>query len=55
MKAVLVSGKDCDRIDVMFDRYRDTSINCANRKKRFRGQAPVRRVFEDGSVPLPKS
>ena len=50
VKAVLVSGNDFDRVDVTFDRYRETSIKCANR-----GHAPIRRVIEDGSVPLPKS
>ena len=30
VKAVLASGKDFDRIDVIFDRYRETSIKCAN-------------------------
>ena len=52
VKAVFVSGKDFDRIDVTFDRYRETSIKCATRKKRSRGHAPIRRVIEDGSVPL---
>ena len=54
MKAVLVSEKDFDRIDVMFDRYGEISIKCAIRKKRFRGHAPVRKVIEDGSLALPK-
>ena len=53
--AVLVSGKDFDRIDTMFDRYREIPIKCAIRKKRSRGHAPFRRVIEDGSVPLPNS
>ncbi|KAL9966179.1 hypothetical protein ACROYT_G024217 [Oculina patagonica] len=47
--------RDFDRIDVTFDRYRESSIKCATRKKRSRGHAPIRRVFEDGSVPLPKA
>lgn len=38
-----------------FDRYRETSIKRATRKKRSRGHAPIRRIIEDGSVPLPKS
>ncbi|KAL9951255.1 hypothetical protein ACROYT_G043889 [Oculina patagonica] len=33
VKAVLVSGKDFDRIDVTSDRYRETPIKCATRKK----------------------
>ena len=55
VKAVLASGKDFYRIDVTFDRYRETSIKCATRKKRSRGHAPIRRIIEDGPVPLPKS
>ena len=55
VKAVLASGKDFYRIDVTFDRYRETSIKCATRKKRSPGHAPIRRIIEDGSVPLPKS
>ena len=55
VKAVLVSGNDFDRIDVTFDRYRETSIKCATRKKRSQGHTPIRKVIEDGSVPLPKS
>ena len=42
LKAILVCGKDYDRIDVAFDRYRETSIKCATRKKRSRGHAPIR-------------
>ena len=55
VKAVLASGKDFYRIDVTFDRYRETLIKCTTRKKRSRGHAPIRRIIEDGSVPLPKS
>ena len=52
LKAVLVCGKDYDRIDVAFDRYRETSIKCATTKKRSRGHAPIRRALENGTVPL---
>ena len=55
MKAVLACGKDYDLIDVAFDRYRETSIKCVIRKKRSRGHPPIRRVIEDGTVPLPRS
>ena len=55
VRAVLASGKDFHRIDVTFDRYRETSIKCMTRKKRSRGYAPIRNIIEDGSVPLPKS
>ena len=43
------------RIDVAFDRYRETSFKCAKTKKRSRGHAPIRRVLEDGTVPLLRS
>ena len=52
LKAVLVCGMDYDRIDVTFDRYRETSIKCATTKKRSRGHAPIRRALEDGTAPL---
>ena len=52
LKAVLVCGKDYDRIDVTFDRYRETSIKCATTKKCSRDHAPIRRALEDGTVPL---
>lgn len=52
---LLVSGKDFDRIDVTFDRYRKTPITCASRKKRPRGHTPIIRIIDDGSVPLPAS
>ncbi|CAH3018507.1 unnamed protein product [Porites evermanni] len=51
LKAVLVCGKDYDRIDVAFDRYRETSIKCATRKKpRFLSEkllagAPVNKII----------
>ena len=53
VKAVLASGKDFHRIDVTFDRYRETSIKCATRKKRSQGYVPIRRIIQDGSVSLP--
>ena len=40
VKAVLASGKDFHRIEVTFDRYRETSIKCATRKKSSRGVRP---------------
>ena len=55
VKGVLFSGKDFNRKDVTFDRYRETPIKCATRKKRSRGHASFRRVIKDGSVPLHKN
>ena len=54
MKVVILSGKDFNRIDATFDRYRETSIKCATRKERSGGHGPIRRVTKDGTVPLPK-
>ena len=54
VNAVLASGKDFDRFDLTFDRYRETSIKSTTRKKRSEGHMPIRRIIEDGSVPLPK-
>ena len=34
LKAVPASGKDFHRKDMTFDRYRETLIKCATRKKR---------------------
>jgi len=53
VRAVLTTGRD--RIDVTFDRYRKMSIKCTTRRKRTKGITPIRRVIQDGSVPLPKS
>lgn len=55
MKAILASVKDFDRTDLTFDRYRETLIKRTTRKKRSQGHALIRRIIEDGSVPLPKS
>ena len=54
-KAVLEFGRHFYRIDVAFDRYRETSIKQTARQKRSRGYAPIRRQIESGSVPLPRS
>ena len=54
-KTVLTLGKDFNRIDVTFDRYREFSIKNATRKKRTKGLQCIRRAVTDGSVPLPKN
>ena len=46
LNAVLASGKAFHRIDVTFDRYRETLIKCATRKKHSRGHAPIRRLLK---------
>ena len=55
VRRVLAFGKNFDRIDTTFDRYRDISIKSTTRKKRARGCTPIRRAIENGSVPLPRN
>eukprot|EP00795_Rhopilema_esculentum_P002441 gene2440-biopygen11452 len=47
-------GKRYQRIDVVFDRYRQLSIKTSTRLRRKKTSRPVRRVKESGLVPLPK-
>lgn len=49
------AGRSFDRIDVTFDRYRETSIKAGTRKKRSKHSRPIRRVVEDSSVPIPNN
>ena len=53
VKLVTHAGSSFNRIDVTFDRYRETSIKAATRSKRSKHSRPVRRVVEDSSVPIP--
>ena len=54
VKHILKQGKEYDRIDVTFDRYRDLSIKGGTREKRTKKSRPIRRLIEDGDVPLPQ-
>ena len=45
VKLISQIGCPFDRIDVTFDRYRDTSIKAATRKNRSKHARPVRRVI----------
>eukprot|EP00795_Rhopilema_esculentum_P009000 gene9000-biopygen10560 len=47
-------GKRYQRIDVVFDRYRQLSIKTSTRLRRKKTSRPVRRVKESGLVSLPK-
>eukprot|EP00795_Rhopilema_esculentum_P012187 gene12187-biopygen2319 len=47
-------GKRYQRVDVVFDRYRQLSIKTSTRLRRKKASRPVRRVKESGLVPLPK-
>jgi len=53
VKLVMHVGRCFDRIDVTFDRYRDTSIKAGTRTKRSKHARLIRRIIEDGSVPVP--
>ena len=49
------SGTKFKRVDIVFDRYRDSSIKAATRQKRAKKLCPIRRVIENEHVPLPKN
>ena len=53
--AVLRAGSRYQQIHVIFDRYQIDSIKSGTRKRRTKSTRPIRRVIEDGSVPLPHS
>ena len=53
IQAVLKMGKRYQRIDVVFDRYRQLSIKASTRLRRTKTSRPIRRVIESGLVPLP--
>ena len=53
--SVLQSGSRYQRVDVVFDRYRDASIKSKTRIRRTKTARPIRRVIENRDVPLPKS
>lgn len=51
--AVLKLGAGYQRIDVVFDRYRDETIKGATRTRRSKSARPIRRPIESRDVPLP--
>ena len=53
--AVLQAGSRYQQIHVIFDRYQEDSIKSRTRERRTKSSRPIRRVIEDGSVPLPHS
>ena len=53
--SVLQTGSRYQRVDVVFDRYRDASIKSKTRIRRTKTARPIRRVIENRDVPLPKS
>ncbi|KAK5894619.1 hypothetical protein CesoFtcFv8_011293 [Champsocephalus esox] len=52
-ETVLKMGEKYQRVDVVFDRYRDKSIKTGTRRKRKQRHRPVRREIVNDSVPLP--
>ena len=55
VKLLFYSGRSFDRIDVTFDRYKQTSIKSGTRKKLSKHSRLIRRVVEDTSVPIPNN
>ncbi|KAL8610462.1 hypothetical protein ACOMHN_060382 [Nucella lapillus] len=53
IEAVLWSGADFQRIDVLFDRYYELSIKGGTRNRRKQGAVAIRRMIESKDVPLP--
>jgi hypothetical protein len=51
--AVLNAGSRYQEIHVVFDRYVEDSIKSGTRQRRAQMTRPIRRVIENGSVPLP--
>ena len=51
----MLQGNICDRIDVVFDRYRASSIKESTRKRRTKNQKAIRKVITDRTVPLPEN
>ena len=54
VRAVLKAGSNYQRIDIVFDRYREETIKGATRTRRTKAAQPIRRVVEGRDVPLPK-
>lgn len=50
---VLKAGSRYQEIHVVFDRYVEDSIKSGTRQRRTKTTHPIRRVIENGSVPLP--
>ena len=49
------TGFSYQRVDVVFDRYRDKSIKSTTKSRRNKTAQPIRRVVESRDVALPKS
>ena len=52
---VLKAGSEYQRIDVVFDMYREETIKCATRTRRSKTTRSIRRLIEGRDVPLPSN
>lgn len=55
VRSVLKAGSRYQRVDVLFDRYREETIKGATRTRRTKAARPIRRLVEGRGVPLPKN
>lgn len=55
VRAVLKAGSKYQRVDVVFDRYREETIKGTTRTRRTKSARPIRRLVEGRDVPLPKN
>ena len=54
VETILRKGSQYQRIDIVFDRYREQTIKGTTRKRRAKAARPIRRCIEGRHVPLPK-
>ena len=54
VKTVLKGGSKYQRIDIVFDRYREETIKGTTRIRYTKAARPIRRLVEGRDVPLPK-
>ena len=55
INSMLWNGQQCERIDVVFDRYRDISIKENARNQRTKNQRAIRKLITNRDVPLPQT
>ena len=55
VRAVLKAGSKYQRVDIVFDRYREETIKSPTRTRRTKAAQPIRRLVEGRDVPLPKN
>ena len=55
INSMLWNGQQCERIDVVFDRYRDISIKENARNQGTKNQRAFRKLITNRDVPLPQT